>query len=189
MKLYTQLTRPPPSQRETVGGGVGPREPPKGQETGGCNCLPLRACMLSPVRLWWLGGLKKKKSSCQCRRLRRLGSVLGSKRSPGGGNGNSLQHSCLEDSAGKRAWRATVQEAAELDTTEHTDHYVMGKVKKEGITPVNGVPDWSQGCWVRLQDQKEQRGGKTEVAVREITLTLRRHPGRARTGKGPATRF
>ena len=64
-----------------------------------------------------------------------------------------------------------------------------GKGKKEGITRINETPDWFQGWWVRLQDQKEQRGDKTEVAISEIIFTIRRHPGRARTGKGPATRF
>ena len=84
-----------------------------------------------------------------------LGSVCGSRRYPGGGNGNPLQYSCLEDSVGKRAWQATVQGAMELDTTEHTAHYIMGKVKKERTTPVSGVPDWFQDWWAGLQDQKE----------------------------------
>ena len=33
-------------------------------------------------------------------------------RSPGGGNGNPLQYSCLENSIESRAWRATVHGAA-----------------------------------------------------------------------------
>ena len=36
------------------------------------------------------------------------GSIPGSNRSPGGGNGNPLQHSCLENSMDRGAWRATV---------------------------------------------------------------------------------
>ena len=36
------------------------------------------------------------------------GSVLVSGRSPGGGNDNLLQYSCLENSADRGAWRATV---------------------------------------------------------------------------------
>ena len=35
------------------------------------------------------------------------GLVLESGRSPGGGNGNPLQYSCLENSMDRRAWRAT----------------------------------------------------------------------------------
>ena len=37
-----------------------------------------------------------------------LGSMPGSGRSPGEGNGNPLQYSCLENSMERRAWRATV---------------------------------------------------------------------------------
>ena len=38
--------------------------------------------------------------------------------SPGGGYGNPLQYSCLEDPMDRGAWWATVQEVTELDTTE-----------------------------------------------------------------------
>ena len=34
--------------------------------------------------------------------------IPGSGRSPGGGNGNSLQYSCLENPMDRGAWRATV---------------------------------------------------------------------------------
>ena len=37
---------------------------------------------------------------------------------PGGGHGNPLQYSCLENSMGRGAWRATVHGVPELDTTE-----------------------------------------------------------------------
>ena len=45
-------------------------------------------------------------------------SVPGSGRSPGGGNGNPLQYSCLENSMDRGAWQATVHALAELDTAE-----------------------------------------------------------------------
>ena len=35
-------------------------------------------------------------------------SIPGSRRSPGGGNGNPLQHSCLENSMDRGAWQARV---------------------------------------------------------------------------------
>ena len=35
------------------------------------------------------------------------GSILGLGRSPGGGNGNPLQHSCLGNTMDKGAWQAT----------------------------------------------------------------------------------
>ena len=42
-------------------------------------------------------------------------------RSPGEGNGNLLQYSCLENSMDRRAWWTTVHGVAELDMTEHTN--------------------------------------------------------------------
>ena len=41
-------------------------------------------------------------------------------RSPGGGHGNQLQYSCLENPMDRGAWRATVRRVAESDTTEVT---------------------------------------------------------------------
>ena len=38
--------------------------------------------------------------------------------SPGIGNGNPIQYSCLENSMDRGAWRATVYGVAELDMTE-----------------------------------------------------------------------
>ena len=37
-----------------------------------------------------------------------VGSIPGSGRSPRGGNGSPLQHSCLENSMGRGAWWVTV---------------------------------------------------------------------------------
>ena len=44
------------------------------------------------------------------------GSTPGSGRSPGGGNGNSLQCSCLENSRDRGAWWAKVYGAAKSQT-------------------------------------------------------------------------
>ena len=40
--------------------------------------------------------------------VRDLGSIPGSQRSPGGGHGNPLQYSCLENPMDRGAWWATV---------------------------------------------------------------------------------
>ena len=50
--------------------------------------------------------------------IRDMGSIPGSGRSPGEGNGNSLHYSCLENPMDRRAWQATVCGVTELDTTE-----------------------------------------------------------------------
>ena len=46
------------------------------------------------------------------------GSIPGSGRSSGGGHGNPLQSSCLENPMDTGAWRATVDGSQELDRTE-----------------------------------------------------------------------
>ena len=44
-----------------------------------------------------------------------LGSVPGLGRSPGGGHGNPLQYSCLENIHGRGAWWATVHGVAKFE--------------------------------------------------------------------------
>jgi len=62
---------------------------------------------------WWL---RCKESACS---VRDLGSDPGWGRSPGEGNGNPLQYSCLENPMDRGAWWDTVHRfAKESDTTE-----------------------------------------------------------------------
>jgi len=44
--------------------------------------------------------------------VREAGSVCGSERSPGGGRGNPLQHSCLENTTDRGVWSAAVHRVA-----------------------------------------------------------------------------
>ena len=46
-----------------------------------------------------------------------VGSIPGSGISPGEGNGNPLQYSCLGNAMDRGAWRATDHGVAESDTT------------------------------------------------------------------------
>ena len=45
-----------------------------------------------------------------------VGSIPGSGRSPGEGNGNPLQYSCLENPIDRGAWRAIVHGVAKSQT-------------------------------------------------------------------------
>ena len=48
--------------------------------------------------------------------IRDLGLIPGWVRSPGGGHGNPLQYSCLENPMDRGAWRATVHRVAKSRT-------------------------------------------------------------------------
>ena len=57
---------------------------------------------------------------------RDAGSIPGSARPPGEGDGNPLQYSCLRYPLDRRAWRATVHRATESVTTEHVGTHDWG---------------------------------------------------------------
>ena len=61
---------------------------------------------------------KKKESTCNAGDTRDRGSVPGLGRSPGGGNGNSLHYSCLENAMDRGAWQATVHRFAQSWTQQ-----------------------------------------------------------------------
>ena len=52
--------------------------------------------------------------------IRDVGSIPGLGRFPGGGHGNPLPYSCLENPMDRGAWRARVHRVAESDTTKAT---------------------------------------------------------------------
>ena len=59
------------------------------------------------------GGSDGKESACN---VGNLGSIPGSGRSPGEGNGNPLQYSCMENPMDGGAWWATVHGVAKSRT-------------------------------------------------------------------------
>ena len=54
-----------------------------------------------------------------------LGSIPGLGRSPGEGNGNPLQYSCLENSMDRGAWQATVHGVAKCQTRVSNFHFTF----------------------------------------------------------------
>ena len=61
-------------------------------------------------------GASGKEPTCQCGRRERWGFDPGLGRSPGEGNGNPLQYSCLENPMDRGAWQATVHGVAKSCT-------------------------------------------------------------------------
>ena len=66
-----------------------------------------------PSSVGFPGSSAGKESACN---VGDWGSIPGSGRSPGGGNGNPLQYSCLENSMDRGVWRATVHQVAKSQT-------------------------------------------------------------------------
>ena len=64
----------------------------------------------------FLGGVSCKELACQRRRHKRHSFDPWVGRSPGGGHGNPLQCSCLENPMDRGAWRATVHWVTESQT-------------------------------------------------------------------------
>ena len=62
------------------------------------------------------GGAVVKNQPASAGDTRDVGSISGSGRSPGVGNGNLLQCSCLENSMDRGVWQATVQGVARSQT-------------------------------------------------------------------------
>ena len=90
---------------------------------------------------------------------RDVGSIPGSERSPGEGNNNPLQYSCLENSTDRGGWRATVHGVAKSQTrlsnwkTIHKSeiYHLVNNIttqlhrepwEEEALTP---------GAWARIQ--------------------------------------
>ena len=77
------------------------------------------------------GGPMGKESTCNAGDTEDVGSITGLGRSHGGGHGNPLQYSCLENPKNRGAWQAPVHRAADRQTTtEATEHACTQEVKE-----------------------------------------------------------
>ena len=64
----------------------------------------------------FLGGSVVKNLPANTGDIKDTGSILGLGRSPGGGHGNPLQYSCLENPMDRGAWQAIVHRVAKSQT-------------------------------------------------------------------------
>ena len=102
--LVAQLVRNLPAMQKTMVQFLGWEDP------WGRDKLP------TPVFLGFPGGSDSKESACN---PGDLGSISGLERSPGGGRGNPLQYSCLENPHGQRSLVDYIPWGCrELDMTE-----------------------------------------------------------------------
>ena len=87
----------------------------QGEEAGcGMNWeIGIGMCTLLRIKLGFLGGAVIKNPSANAGNV---GSIPGSRRFPGGGNGNLLQCSCLENSVNRGAGRATIHRVTKSQT-------------------------------------------------------------------------
>ena len=76
----------------------------------------LREKGTSPTASEWCAGGPPAKA----KDIRDVGSIPGLGRSPGGGHGNPLQYSCLENPLNRRAWWLQSMGLQRADTTEAT---------------------------------------------------------------------
>ena len=94
---------------------------------------------------WWLSS---KESACSAGDL---GSMPGSGRSPGGGNGNPLQYSCVENPMDRGACWATVHGVTEGHDWAHTQqagkvylHFAFEKTETQGDLKIRLSPyNWA----------------------------------------------
>ena len=95
---------------------------PRSEEPGGLLSMESHRVghdwndLAAAAALGFPGGTGGKKPPCQCRRHKRCGFDPCPGRSPGGGHGNPLQYSSLENPMDRGAWQATVHRAAESQT-------------------------------------------------------------------------
>ena len=91
---------------------LSPRKPHEIKSPDGGVCIYWAPS--SGLPLWGFpGGLDRKECACNAGDP---GSIPESGRSPGDGNGNPLQYSCLENPMDRGDWRATVQGVTKSQT-------------------------------------------------------------------------
>ena len=82
-----------------------------------CICVCVCVCVCVEYIVWASQvGLVVKNPSANSGDIKDVGLIPGLGRSPGEGNGNPLQYSCLENPTDRGAWQATVHRVAKSQT-------------------------------------------------------------------------
>ena len=84
-------------------------------------CIYIYVCVCVYIYIYGFpGSASGKEPACQHRRHERPRFDPWVERFPGGGHGNPLQYSCLENPMDRGAWRVIVHKFTESDTAEAT---------------------------------------------------------------------
>ena len=109
---------------------------------------------LYTLRLGFPGGIVIKNPPAKTRDARDMGLIPGSQRSPGVGNGNPLQYSCLENSMDRGAWWSIVHWVSKSKTLlteismcvmEHTHTHTHTHILSENTKEI----------WITTSDSKQ----------------------------------
>ena len=93
-------------------------------------------------------GPRGKEPACQCRSRRDAGSIPRSRRSSGGGHGNPIEYSCLENPMNRGAWLATVHKVTQGQTW--LKQFCTHTSDVNNISPcLHHVNDWQVGRGIR----------------------------------------
>ena len=100
-----------------------------------------------------------------------MGSVPGLGRSPGGGHGNPLQYSCLENPVDRGAWRAMVHRVAKSWTRLKQLSIITPIANTEWFVKLNLSVHW-RNCCISVWQQKHLQS--VVIIIFENTLLARK---------------
>ena len=135
-------------------------------------------CIALPIQLDFPGGSAIKNLPANVGDTGDEGLILGSGRSPGEGNGNPLQHSCLRNPRSRGAWWAAVHGVAKCGTWlgDYSTQQQQSIQLFDGSAPVDSSPWfalpgntcpplWGQGVQVELMPCSDPTDVASQSAV------------------------